>query len=368
MPDKADGFAKQVAEASTGRFPQPLSMWNGKARPVPRTRITDFGGAGAAAWKDAHALLGHAKARCLRALRSHRQVQARVASAFVTVWIGLALSLFSAVSVNWAYTREHAAAVTLPPISARRPVASVSSLARNRAWLAGFALESGGWLVYLGALRLAPLALVQTVGAAGIAVLAVAQSGGHLARLAPRERLATAVVVLGLVLLGLSLVATHPTGRQPQWAATTIWLGGCVAAAAVLMIAQLRLARAVALGLAAGLLFATGDISAKLVVDGGKWLIVVPLLIAAYALGSIELQAAFQHGDALTAAGMATLTTNAIPIAAGVVLFREGVPHGGQGALQVAAFTTLVAGATLLNDPRATAASAAASPPSPGKR
>ena len=42
------------------------------------------------------------------------------------------------------------------------------------------------------------------------------------------------------------------------------------------------------------------------------------LLVPAYALGSIELQAAFQHGDALTAAGMATLTTNAVPIAAGV--------------------------------------------------
>ena len=271
----------------------------------------------------------------------------------MSVWIGLALSLVSAVAVNWAYTREHAAAVTLPPLSARRPLSSVGALVHSRAWRAGFALESGGWLVYLGALRLAPLALVQTVGAAGIPVLAVAQSGGHLARLPPRERLAAAVVVLGLVLLGLSLVATHPAGRQPQWGAATVWLGACVGAAAVLMAVQRHLARAVAFGLAAGLLFATGDISAKLVVDGGKWLIVVPLLIVAYALGSIELQAAFQHGDALTAAGIATLTTNALPIAAGVVLFREGVPHGVQGAIQVAAFATLLAGATLLNDPRA---------------
>ncbi|HUZ82893.1 MAG TPA: hypothetical protein VMU73_11680, partial [Gaiellaceae bacterium] len=59
---------------------------------------------------------------------------------------------------------------------------------------------------------------------------------------------------------------------------------------------------------------------------------------------------AFQHGNALTAAGMATLTTNAVPIAAGVVLFREGIPAGARGVMQVAAFATLVAGATLLND------------------
>jgi hypothetical protein len=268
----------------------------------------------------------------------------------VSVWIGLALSLVSAVAVNWAYTREHDAARSLPLLSPRRPLASVRALVGSRAWLVGFAAETGGWLIYLAALRLAPLALVQTVGAAGIAVLALAQSGGRLGRLRPREQLASAVVVGGLVLLGLSLVGTHPSGSQPHPGAVIVWLGACVGAAAVLTLAQIRLTRAVALGLGAGLLFATGDISAKLAVYGGAWLIVVVLLIGAYALGSIELQVAFQHGDALTAAGMATLTTNAVPIAAGVVLFSEDIPGGAQGVMQVAAFATLVAGATLLND------------------
>jgi hypothetical protein len=270
----------------------------------------------------------------------------------VLVWIGLALSLVSAVAVNWAYTREHAAANTLPPVSARRPVASARALASSRAWLVGFGLETGGWLVYLVALRLAPLALVQTVGAAGIAVLAFVQSRGRIARLRPRERLATAAVVVGLVLLGLSLVGTHPEGRQPHWAAALVWLGACAGAAALVTAVRTRLTAAVALGLGAGLLFAVGDISAKLVVAGGGWLLLVFLLIAGYALGSIELQAAFQHGDALTAAGMATLTTNAVPIAAGVVLLREDVPGGAKGALQIAAFATLVLGGALLNDRR----------------
>ena len=55
---------------------------------------------------------------------------------------------------------------------------------------------------------------------------------------------------------------------------------------------------------------------------------------------------------------MATLTTNAVPIAAGVVLFREGIPSGARGVLQVASFAALVAGAALLNDRRAQAAAA----------
>jgi hypothetical protein len=272
--------------------------------------------------------------------------------AAVLVWIGLALSLLSAVAVNWAYAREHDAANALPPLSARHPLAAARSLVRSRAWLVGFGAETGGWLLYLAALRLAPLALVQTVGAAGIAVLALIQSGGHPGRLRRREQVAAAVVLVGLVLLGCSLVGTHPAGREPRWEAAAVWLGACVGAAAVLTLARVSLARAVSLGLAAGLLFATGDIAAKLVVYGDAWLLVVVLLIGAYALGSIELQAAFQHGDALTAAGAATLTTNALPIAAGVVLFREGIPGGARGVMQVAAFATLVGGASLLNERR----------------
>jgi hypothetical protein len=220
----------------------------------------------------------------------------------------------------------------------------------SRSWLGGFAAESGGWVVYLVALRLAPLALVQTVGAAGIAVLALVQSGGHLGRLRPREQLSSAIIVVGLALLGLSLAGPHAAGRQPHLGPVFVWLGSCLGAAAVLTITPIRLTRAVALGIGAGLLFATGDISAKLAVHGGPWLFIVAFLILAYALGSIELQAAFQHGDALTAAGVATLTTNAVPIGAGVVLFREGIPSGARGVMQVAAFATLLAGAALLND------------------
>ena len=42
-------------------------------------------------------------------------------------------------------------------------------------------------------------------------------------------------------------------------------------------------------------------------------------LVVSYAAGTSVLQAAFQHGSALTAAGIATLVTNAVPIAAGFV-------------------------------------------------
>jgi hypothetical protein len=60
------------------------------------------------------------------------------------------------------------------------------------------------------------------------------------------------------------------------------------------------------------------------------------------------LQWAYQRGDALTAAGMATMATNAVPIAAGFVLFGETLPHGTRAVLQVAAFACLVLSAVAL--------------------
>lgn len=265
--------------------------------------------------------------------------------------IGLTLAFISAIAVNWAYTREHDAAAAMPRFSARRPRQFVESLLGSRRWLLGFTTETVGWLVYVAALRLAPLSLVQAVCASGIAVLALVSVHGHPRRLARSEQIAVVVAVAGLVLLSLSLVGTQQQDRAPDGASVVVWLGGSVAAALLLVVLRLPLARGPALGLAAGLLFAGGDISAKLVVYGGIWFVAVLSLIACYGLGTSILQAAFQHSNALTAAGLATLANNAAPIAAGFVVFGEELPSGEKGGLQVAAFGSLVVSAVLLARP-----------------
>jgi hypothetical protein len=270
----------------------------------------------------------------------------------MTVALGLVLSFVSALAVNWAYSREHDAANDLPPLSARRPLDAVRKLVGARAWLVGFAAETGGWLVYVAALRLAPLALVQTVGASGIAVLAVIETRGHLGRLRRREQVGVAAAVFGLVCISLSLVGHEQVDHAPRAGEAALWLGACAGAAALVSLARVRIAHAAALGAGAGLLFAAGDLSAKLVVFGGGWLLLLVPLVVFYGLGSIELQAAFQHGDALTAAGIATLATNAVPIVAGVVLLRQTLPGGWQRVLELVAFGLLVLSATLFSKPR----------------
>lgn len=270
----------------------------------------------------------------------------------MTIWIGLVLALVSALAINWAYTREHDVVAELPKLSPRRPLHSARLLVDDRRWLVGFAAESAGWLVYVASLRLAPLALVQAVSASGIAVLALLAAHGHPLRLALHQRLAVLAALAGLALLSLSLVGSPPLDRRAGVVGAVLWLAGCACGAALLTGGmRLRVSRGAALGLAAGLLFAGGDISVKLIVGGGWWLLAVLSLIGFYALGTLRLQFAFQHGGALTAAGMATLATNAVPIAAGFVLFGETLPPGARGVLQLAGFAAIVVSAIALGDP-----------------
>jgi drug/metabolite transporter (DMT)-like permease len=264
------------------------------------------------------------------------------------IWVGLTVAFASALVTNTAYLLEHDAVAALPPLSASHPLKSARLLLSNRRWLLAFGAESAGWLLYVAALRLAPLSLVQAVAASGVAVLAFATARGHPSRLARREQIAVVLAVAGLALLSLSLVDTAEADRRPAALGVIIWLAACGGGAVLLIATPTRFARAASLGLAAGLLFADGDVSAKLVGYGGWWLLALSTLIVAYLIGTSVLQWAYQRGDALTAAGLATMATNAVPIAAGFVLFGETLPHGGRAVLQVAAFGCLVASAVAL--------------------
>jgi drug/metabolite transporter (DMT)-like permease len=267
-------------------------------------------------------------------------------------WLGLLLALAGAVVTNMAYAMEHDAAAVLPNISPRRPLQGVKFLVRDRRWMIAFATESAGWLMYVAALRLAPLALVQAVTASGVAVLAFASAHGHPSRLSQREQVAVVLAMVGLALLAASLAGGRASDHHPPVAGILIWLAACGGGAVLLIAIPGHFARAASLGLATGLLFADGDISAKLVGYGGWWLIALVTLIAAYALGTSVLQSAYQRGDALTAAGTATIVTNVVPIVAGFVLFGELLPSGWRAAVQVGAFVCLVTSALALARPQ----------------
>ena len=265
----------------------------------------------------------------------------------MSIAAGLLLALGSAVALNWGFFAQHAAASALPVLSLRRPVASLALLFAHRQWVAGFVVGLAGWALYVGALALAPLSLVQAVSAGGIGLLALFahRSGAQLAR---RERVAVVISTGGLLLLAASLAGGTNAGHGAHGSALAVWLVGSLAVVSLGLAGGAALAPGAALGVAAGVLYAAGDVLTKSVFAGGLWLALVPEILVAHGAAFAALQLGFQRGRALATAGTSTLLTNALPIAAGLVVYREHLPGGAYSVLRVAAFAAVVIGAALL--------------------
>jgi hypothetical protein len=270
----------------------------------------------------------------------------------ISTAVAIVLALLSTTLTNLAYLREHDAAAALPVLSMRRPVHSVQLLLGDRSWLVGFAMESTGFLLYAAALALASLSLVQSISAGGIGVLAYVSAHLSRRRLGRRELGGVVVSFLGLLALAVSLVGGSGEGGRGSTAAVLLWLGATGAVALlVLLLGRAFLGLAVAAGVAGGLFFAIGDISTKLATQGGARIGFLLTLVLGYTLGTVLLQLGYQAGGALMVAGLATLLTNAIPIAAGTIVLDEPVPGGVFGGLRVLAFAAVTAGAFLLARP-----------------
>ena len=266
--------------------------------------------------------------------------------------VALLLALASTTLTNIAYLREHDAAAALPALSLRRPLHSVEALLTDRSWLFGFALEGAGFALYVAALALAPLNLVQSVAAGGIGVLAFVSARMTKRRLGRGELTGVFLSMLGLLALAISLVAGSGEGTGGETGEILLWLGATAAAAGIALVLGRRFGwSGVAYGIAGGLFFSIGDISVKVATEGGVRTAFAVGVVIGYSLGTFFLQLGYQRRRALTVAGIATLLTNALPIAAGSVVLGEPVPSGALGALRILAFAAVTAGAILLARP-----------------
>jgi hypothetical protein len=147
----------------------------------------------------------------------------------------------------------------------------------------------------------------------------------------------------------VSLVGGKAKEGSGELGPILLWLGVTAAIAiALVVVGRRHWGAAVANGIAGGLFFSIGDISTKLTTQGGARAGFVVLLLIGYGAGTALLQIGYQAGAALTVAGLATLVTNALPIAAGTVVLDEPLPGGVRGAIRLLAFVAVVTGAVLL--------------------
>jgi hypothetical protein len=176
--------------------------------------------------------------------------------------LGLLLAFGAAVALNGSYLIQHAGSAGAVAVDARRPVRTLASLLRSPLWSLGAVVGLSGWALHIGAMREAPLSLVQAFVAGGLALTAPMAALGLRRRLAPEERGALATMVVALVLLALGL---RGGGAHPRFsgAALGAWVAGLAALAAVLVACVRGPRRHHVLGLAGGLLYGAADLALK---------------------------------------------------------------------------------------------------------
>ncbi len=222
-------------------------------------------------------------------------------------------------------------------------------LARSWRYLLGLGLDGLGFVLSIVALRTLPLFAVQSIVASFLAVTAVL--GAVLLRmpLTRRDVAGVAVVVVGLVLVGLSAAEDRPVPAS----ATHEW--GVLVAAVVLGLSAVPLARVtgrpgpVLLGAVAGLGFGVVGIAARMLADP---LTIAGLLVdpAAYALllgAAIALLAyptALQRGSVTLATAPLVIAETVVPALVGISLLGDA-PRPGWGPVAVAGFVLSVGGA-----------------------
>jgi drug/metabolite transporter (DMT)-like permease len=263
---------------------------------------------------------------------------------------GLLAALASAVCYGVGSVLQAVAARRTPASSQVDPRVLVRVL-RQVPFLAGLVLDGLGFGFQFVALRFLPIFVVQAALASSLAVTAVVAVPVLGLRLARRQWGAVGGVCVGLALLGLSAGAENP---RPAHLAFHLALLPCVLLLALIGVVANRFtdpARAVLLGLVAGLAFGVVAVAARSIerVD------VAGLLRdpASYALIGAGVVAFLFYTIGLQRASVTTVTAalvigeTVLPAIVGVLVFGDGT-RAGFLPVAVAGFVLAVAGSLLL--------------------
>lgn len=231
-------------------------------------------------------------------------------------------------------------------------------------YLLGLVLDVIGFVLALGAVRSAPLFLVQAVLAGFLAVAAVLGAIVFRTPLTRADRVALLVVTAGLALLGLSAapdttVVVHPT---LPW----MVLGATVMLVPLAVVLGRRPARAgaVALGAVAGLAFGATSVAARIATTGAgsgsglgraasiaghlalqpaTWAVVLAGVLAQLAYAT-----ALQRGSVAEATAPLVVAETVVPALVGLALLGDR-PRAGWTAAAVLGFCLAVGGAVRLS-------------------
>src|SRR3954447_18854584 len=280
----------------------------------------------------------------------------------VSVQIGLLFALCCAFVQILGFLFKQRGAASAPPVEWRHPVASTVALFSNRWWTLGILVAMGGWVFHVAGLALAPISLVQSVIAGGLAMLTVVADKLFGFTITRREWIGVALTAAGLAILAATLGDTGDS-KHSDWAVgTLIAYAGALTLFALVCCATVQgdpPRAGPVLGVAAGLLWGASDVSIKALSgrlgDLGLGVLIHPLALAILLLSLVGLVVSarsLQLGPVVAVIAITTATGNVVTIASGPIVFGEPMPDGTGGVLlRVAAFALVCVAAALTPGP-----------------
>ena len=277
-----------------------------------------------------------------------------------SVQIGLLLALATALTSIVGFLLKHRGAVESPPVELRHPVGSSLALFRSRAYTIGIIVATGSWALHVAALALAPISLVQTVIAGGLALLTVVADRvfGH--SVTRREWIGVGLTALGLAVLAGTMHGVAENRHSDYHPGTLAVYVGLAAGLGLLAAFGARRTPfgGPSLAVSAGLLWGASDVSIKALsghLDNGPfgWIHPLALVILAASLVGLAVSArSLQVGDAVPVIALTSATANLCTIAAGPIVFGEPLPDAPLAiAVRVLAFTLVIVASALTPPP-----------------
>jgi len=282
----------------------------------------------------------------------------------MSLHFGILLALACATATNLAFLLKHRGACAAATVDIRHPLRSAVALWSSKWFAIGMLVAGSAWLLHVGAMALAPLSVVQAVLSGGLVLLAVMADRlfGH--RVGRRQWWGLACTAAGLVLLGVTLPASHGAHAGFSLPAMIAFEAGLFGLGGLLILGP-RLGgpaehHGVMLAAASGLMFGVSTIGVKALTgiasDGGlvgilasPWTLVA---IAASVSAFFASARSLQDGEAVPVIAITGTAANVAAIAGGIVVFGDPLPSDALGiVLQALAFVLVIVASALTPAP-----------------
>lgn len=295
----------------------------------------------------------------------------------MSLHLGILLALLCAFASNLAFLYKHRGCSTACTVDIRHPFRTARSLWSQKWFALGMLVGLAAWLLHVAAISLAPLSVVQAVLSGGLVLLAVMADRLFGFSVGRRQWWGLGMTCVGLILLGITLPASHGASSSFSVTAMIAFEAGLFGLGALFIMGKHIGGPAehhgIMLAAAAGILFGVCNLGVKaltgVVGDGGvmgvilspwTWVALTGSAAAFYASAR-----SLQDGDAIAVIAITGTAANIATIAGGIIVFGDPIPNNTVGiVLQATAFVLVIVASALTPAP-VRAARAAAGVPAP---